>query len=200
MSWNPKRISIVTAALLVLAPAIASQVIRPAWSEGRVPVISAAEVGEFLEAYSETSDSFVLKSDLPDREVQYVTFNSAVVDGLASAETTVTADGTSLSLATPMRPGEDFSLYIDLNNFSLDDQDAELIINAPAGITADVSFSKAAAVVSGMRRVSDNRWLFTASGEARPTSFGFDIVVAFFSSHQLSVDEGQISLRLAPSS
>jgi len=50
LSRNAKRISIITAALIVLATAIASQVVRPAWPDGRVPVISAAGVGEFLEA------------------------------------------------------------------------------------------------------------------------------------------------------
>ncbi|MCH8063213.1 MAG: hypothetical protein IH861_11990 [Chloroflexi bacterium] len=200
MSRNAKRISIITAALLVLALTIASQVMRPAWSDGRVPVISAAGLGEFLEEYRQTSDSYEAKSDLPDGEVQYVTFNSAVVDGLTSAETSVAADGTSLSLASSIGPGKDFSLYIDLNNFSLDDQDVELIVDVPAGVTAEVRIPANAAVVSDMRRISENLWSFTASGEARPTSLAFDIVISFFSSHQLDPDAGRISLRLTPSS
>ena len=200
MSRNAKRISIITAALIVLATAIASQVVRPAWPDGRVPVISAAGVGEFLEEYRETSDSYEPKSDLPDGEVQYVTFNSAVVDGLTSAETSVAADGTSLLLASPISPGQDFSLYIDLNNFSLDDQDVDLVVDVPAGVRAEVSVPDAAVVVSDMRRISENLWSFTASGEAKPTSLAFDIVITFFSSHQLDMDKGRISLRLTPSS
>ncbi|MCH7654047.1 MAG: hypothetical protein IIB14_10270 [Chloroflexi bacterium] len=200
MSRNAKRISIITAALIVLATAIASQVVRPAWPDGRVPVISAAGVGEFLEEYRETSDSYEPKSDLPDGEVQYVTFNSAVVEGLNLAETSVAADGTSLFLASPMSPGKDFSLHIDLNNFSPDDQDFELTVNVPDGVTAEVSVPTGAAMVADMQRMSENLWSFTASGEAEPTSFTFDIVVSFFSSHQLDLDAGRISLRLTPSS
>ncbi len=199
MSRNAKRISIITAALIVLATAIASQVVRPAWPDGRVPVISAAGVGEFLEEYRETSDSYEPKSDLPDGEVQYVTFNSAVVDGLTLAETSVAADGTSLLLASPMSPGKDFSLYINLNNFSPDDQDFDLTVNVPDGVTAEVSIPTNGAVAD-MQRMSDNLWSFTASGEAEPTSFTFDIVVSFFSTHQLDLDAGRISLRLTPSS
>ena len=200
MSWKSKRILIIMAALLVFALVIASQVARPVWIADRVQVISAAGVGEFLEAHSEASDSFEAKSDLPDGEVQYVTFNSAVVDGLTSAETSVAADGTSLSLASPLRPGEEFSLYINLNNFSLDDQDYELTVDAPAGVTTDVSSPAASALVSDLRRISEKRWSFTASGEANPPPFAFDFVIAFFSSHQLDHDNGQFSIILTPSS
>ena len=200
MSWNAKSISIVAAALLVFVLAVASQVVRPAWTAGRVPVISATGVGELLEAYSETSDSYDAGNDLPDGEVQYVTFNSAVVEGLSLAETSVAADGTSLFLASPMSPGKDFSLHIDLNNFSPDDQEFELIVDAPASVTADVSIPANAALVSDMRRISENRWSLTASGEANPASLAFDIVIAFSSSHQLGPDTGRISIRLTPSS
>ncbi len=200
MSWNAKRILVITAALLVFALAVASQVVRPAWTAGRVPVISAAGVGEFLGAHRETSGSYDAKSDLQYGEVQYVTFNSAFFDGMTSAETSVAADGTSLSLASLMHPGEDFSLYIDLNNFSLDDQDVELIVDAPAGVTAEVSIPANAAVVSNMRRISKDSWLITASGDANSATLAFDIVIAFFSSHQLGSDAGQISIRLTPSS
>ena len=199
LSRNAKRILIITAALIVFALAIASQVARPAGSDGRVPIISAAGVDEFLEEYRETSDSFEAKSDLPDGEVQYVTFNSAVVEGLTSAETSVSADGTSLSLATTMRPGEEFSLYINLNNFSLDDQDFELTIDTPASVVAELSIPANAAVVSDIRRISEDRWSLKASGAPKPSSLAFDIVISFFSSHQLGPDAGQISLRLTPS-
>lgn len=189
-----------TAALLVFALAVASQAMRPAWTADRVPAISAAGVGEFLEAQRKTSDSYDAKSDLPAGEVQYVTFSSAVVDGLASAETSVAADGTSLSLASTMHPGEDFSLHINLNNYSLDDRDVELIVDTPANVTAEVSIPANAAVASDMQRISENRWSFTASGDANPAPLGFDIVIAFFSSHLLGPDSGRIAIRLTPSS
>ena len=91
-----------TAALLVFAIAVVSQAVRPVWTAERVPVINAAGIGDFLEAQREAPDSYGAGSDLPDGEVQYVTFNAAVVDGLTSAETSVTADGTSVSLASPI--------------------------------------------------------------------------------------------------
>ena len=200
MNRNAKRTLVITAALLVFAIAVVSQAVRLAWTAERVPVISAAGIGDFLEAQRQASDSYGAGSDLPDGEVQYVTFNSAVVDGLTSAETSVTADGTSVSLASPMRPGEEFSLYINLNNFSLDDQDAELVVDAPAGVTAEVSIPGNAAVVSDMRRISEDSWSITASGGTYPTTPAFDIVIAFFSTHQLDPDAGRISIRLTPSS
>ena len=64
MSRNAKRISILTVALLVIAPAIATQFVRTA---DRVPVISAAGVGEFLKARGEASPSFEAKI-VADRE------------------------------------------------------------------------------------------------------------------------------------
>ncbi len=98
-----------------------------------------------------------------------------------------------------MRPGEEFSLYINLNNFSLDNQDAELVVEAPAGVTAEVNIPSNAAVVSDMRRTSEDSWSITASGDAYPTTPAFDIVIAFFSTHQLDPDAGRISIGLTPS-